>query len=90
MMEDLTTEETAKFLSLSRSHVNSLVDANALPAIRTSGGHRRVPKAALVEYKQNMKARQAMGLDAMAEASSAMGLYDGELDGIPSRHKRKV
>lgn len=89
-MEDLTTEEAAKFLSLSRTHVNSLVDANAPPASRTSGGHRRIPKAAVVEYKQKMKARQATGLEAMAEASSAMGLYDGELDGIPRRPKRKV
>lgn len=90
MTEVLTAEETAKFLNVSRTHVNSLVDANALPANPTSDGHRRIPKAAVVKYQQTMKARQSKGLDTMAEASLAMGLYDGELDGIPRRLKRKA
>lgn len=90
LAESLTTEETAKLLSVSRTHVLSLVDTKALPVSLTRGGHRRIPKAAVLEYKQGMKARQAKGLDAMMEASAAMGLYDGELEGIPRRSKRRA
>ena len=86
---DLTTEEAAKMLCLSRTHVVSLVKSGALPASSTAGGHRRISEAAVLAYKEGMKARQSKGLDAMMEASADLGLYDGELEGIPRRAKRK-
>ena len=88
--ESLTTEEAAKFLGVSRTHLISLIDSEILPARRTSGGHRRIPKTAVFAYKQEMKQRQSKGLDAMMESTSALGLYDEELEGIPRRSKNKA
>lgn len=87
--ESLTTEEAATLLSVSRTHVISLIKSGALDASQTSGGHRRISKAAVVDYKMAMKARQSKGLDAMMTATSDLGLYDAELEGIPQRTKRK-
>ena len=86
--DELTSEQTAKLLGVSRTHVNMLINSKALPASRTAGGHRRVPRAAAVAYKAQMKERQAKGLDQMVEASQRLGLYDNELEGVPRRTKR--
>jgi excisionase family DNA binding protein len=85
----LTSEQAAELLHVSRTHVNALMDSGALgPVMRTSGRHRRVPKAAVLAYKEQSKKRQARGLEAMARASQRLGLYDEELEGIPRRSKR--
>ena len=90
LKESLTTEEAAKFLGVSRTHLISLIKSQALPARLTSGGHRRIPKTAVFAYKQEMKQRQSKGLDAMMAGTSALGLYDEELEGIPRRSKLKA
>ena len=87
--EQLTSEAAAKLLHVSRTHLNTLLDAGALGDVsRTAGGHRRVSKVAVLAYKADSKARQAKGLDAMAQASQRMGLYNDELAGVPRRAKR--
>lgn len=87
--DSLTTEEAAALLSVSRSHVISLIKSQVLTASRTSGGHHRISKAVVLAYKAEMKNRQAKGLDAMTAATADMGLYETELEGIPHRTKRK-
>lgn len=87
--ESLTTEETATLLGVSRTHVISLIKSGALSASQTSGGHRRLSKPAVLAYKEEMKARQSKGLDAMMAATAEIGLYEAELEGIPQRTKRK-
>lgn len=87
--DEMTSEAAAKLLHVSRTHLNSLVDLGQLgPVRRTAGGHRRIPRAAVLQYKAASKARQAKGLDAMAEASRRLGLYANELDGVPVRTRR--
>lgn len=87
--EPLTSEAAAKLLHVSRTHLNTLLDAGALGDVsRTVGGHRRISKAAVLAYKASSKARQAKGLDAMVQASQRLGLYDEELAGVPRRAKR--
>lgn len=87
--ERLTSEAAARLLHVSRTHLNTLLDAGALGDVsRTAGGHRRVSKVAVLAYKADSKARQAKGLDAMAQASQRMGLYNDELAGVPRRAKR--
>lgn len=86
--EELTSEQASKLLGVSRTHLNTLIDTQALSASRTTGGHRRVTREAVLAYKLQMKVRQTKGLDAMMEASKGLGLYDGELDDIPRRAKR--
>ena len=87
--DELTSEEAAKLLHVSRTHLNTLVDTGRLGEVsRTAGRHRRISKAAVLQYKAASKERQAKGLDAMAEASERLGLYDQELEGVPVRSKR--
>lgn len=87
--EELTSEAASKLLHVSRTHLNTLVDTGQLGEVRrTAGGHRRISKAAVLQYKAASKDRQAKGLDAMVEATERLGLYDSELDGIPVRSKR--
>lgn len=87
--EVLTSEQAAKLLHVSRSHVNTLLDNGRLGEVsKTAGGHRRVSKAAVLAYKAKGKERQSKSLEAMTEASQALGLYDDELEGIPRRSKR--
>ncbi len=86
--EQLASEAAAKLLHVSRT-LNALLDAGALGDVsRTVGAHRRLPKAAVLAYKATSKARQAKGLDAMAQASLRLGLYADELAGVPRRAKR--
>ena len=85
----LTSEQAATLLQMSRTHVNSLMDSGALGFIsRTAGGHRRISRAAVLAYKQDRRQRQAKGLEAMTGASQRLGLYEGELEGIPRKKKR--
>lgn len=87
--DEITSEAAAKLLHVSRTHLNTLVESGVLGDVRrTAGGHRRISRAAVLEYKERSKARQAKGLDEMVEASRRLGLYDAELKGIPERRKR--
>ncbi len=84
--DGLTSEAAAKLLHVSRTHLNSLADAGALGVVRrTDGGHRRISKAALLEYKNRSRERQSKGLDAMMAASQRLSLYEEELVGHPAR-----
>ena len=87
--EPLTSEQAAELLHVSRTHVNKLMDSGALKnVLKTEGGHRRVPKASVMAYRAQSKARQAKGLKRMTEASQELGLYEAELVGIPKPPKR--
>lgn len=81
--DELSSEAAAKLLHVSRAHLNSLVDAEALgPIRRTKGGQRRIQKAAVLMYKADAQARQANGLSAMMAATQRLGLYDDEEAGV--------
>ena len=85
----LTSQEASRLLRVSRTHMNTLLDGGALGEIqRTAGGHRRVSKAAVLEYKEQSKQRQAAALNEMAEASQRLGLYSGELEGVARKGRR--
>jgi excisionase family DNA binding protein len=87
--EWLTSEAASKLLHVSRTHLNTLADSDALGVVRlTHGGHRRISKAALLKYKALSQKHQAKGLDAMVAASQKLGLYDAELDGLQAKTRR--
>ena len=87
--ETLTSEQAAQLLHVSRTHVNKLMDSGALKnVLKTEGGHRRVPKASVMAYRAESKARQTRGLKRMTEASQALGLYEAELKDMPKPPKR--
>jgi excisionase family DNA binding protein len=75
----LSSEEAAKLLHVSRTHINMLIDSGKLGEItRTVGGHRRIAKTAVLKYKAESKQRRARGVDVMVESSERLGLYDTE------------
>lgn len=47
----VTTQEAATLLGLSVTTVQKLVESGELPAWKTQGGHRRIPRSALAEFK---------------------------------------
>lgn len=75
----LSSEEAAKLLHVSRTHLNMLIDSGKLGEItRTLGGHRRIAKTAVLKYKAESKQRRARGFAATMESSERLGLYDTE------------
>jgi excisionase family DNA binding protein len=49
-----TTQEAAEILSISVTSVQHLVEAGTIHAWKTKGGHRRIPLAAIHEYKKSL------------------------------------
>lgn len=86
--ETLTSEEAARLLHVSRTHLNGLADSGVLGTVqKTTGGHRRILKAQVLAYKQRQKKKQAEGLEAMHRATEEMGLYDREVSDVRARRK---
>lgn len=71
--QELTTVEAANFLNVSRPFVIKEMDAGRLPH-RKVGSHRRIAFEDLLEYAQQMRARQANALERMAENARELGL----------------
>ncbi|MEC5215615.1 excisionase family DNA binding protein [Actimicrobium sp. GrIS 1.19] len=46
-----TTQKAASILGISVTSVQQLVESGSIPAWKTSGGHRRIPLQAVLEYK---------------------------------------
>jgi len=69
---DLTAEEAAEFLNVSRGHLETLLDGGAVPS-RTTGSGRTVPREALAGYKRAFLARRHAALDELAALSQELG-----------------
>lgn len=70
---ELTTQQAAEFLNVSRPFVVKLIEENKLPA-RKVGNRRRVRFEDLVAYKQLDDERRSDALDALAAETQALGL----------------
>lgn len=69
---ELTTQQAADLLGLSRTFVARLVDEGKLPA-HMAGTHRRIRVVDAVAYARRRAARLA-GVDAVADANRSIGL----------------
>ena len=75
--EELTTQEAADLLGVSRPFVVKRVDDGDLPA-RLVGTHRRLQRRDVLAYREQMRATTAEALQALTDDAQALGLYDAE------------
>lgn len=71
---ELTTQQAAAFLNVSRPHVVKLTDSGALNC-RKVGGHRRIAFDDLVSFQAAQRQRSREALRALGELDQELGLY---------------
>ncbi len=72
---ELTTQEAAELLNLSRPYLIRLLDRGAIPYTRT-GTHRRIRFDDLMRYKAERDGAREQALDELTRINQEMGLYD--------------
>lgn len=70
---ELTTQEGADLLNISRPHLVKLLDENVIPHTKV-GRHRRVKFADLMDYKQRRAAVSRQAMDELAAQAQALGM----------------
>ena len=73
--DDLTTEQAAAVLGVSRPTVVRLIEAGKLPA-RMVGTHRRLSLGDVLAHREGSAKRRSDALDEMAREAEELGLYD--------------
>lgn len=72
----LSTADAAEILGFSRTYVAMLIDNDRIPgAIHSEGGHRRVPKSAVLRYQAAREAEKANKSTDYRAAAQAAGMY---------------
>jgi excisionase family DNA binding protein len=83
--QQMSTQEAADLLNVSRPHLVKLLDAGVINYDRT-GRNRRVKFGDVVAYMQQRDKERRQRLNALIRKSEEMGLYDGdELTSEPTR-----
>jgi excisionase family DNA binding protein len=63
--EELTAQDAAHVLGVSRTHLNALLERERIPHTKTGGGHRRIPANAVFDYKHQRDAAHTAMREAM-------------------------
>lgn len=72
--EEVTTQDAANLLNVSRPYVVSLIERQELPC-RKVGSRRRVRLADVLTYREIQRARQRDAADALASEAQELGIY---------------
>jgi len=72
---ELTTQQAANILNVSRQYLVRLLDDRRIP-FRKTGSHRRVRMEDLLEFKQQRDRDRMASLDALSQLSQDFGGYD--------------
>jgi excisionase family DNA binding protein len=72
---ELTTQEAADMLNVSRPYLVKLLDEGAMPS-RKVGIYRRVKVQDVLRYQKQEKAKREKILDELTQEAQEMGLYD--------------
>lgn len=73
--KELSTQEAADLLRVSRSHLIKLLD-KGLISFRRKGTHRRIRFDDLMRYKQERDAQKLRAIEEIAQMSQDLGLYE--------------
>ena len=72
---ELTTQEAADILNVSRPFLVKLLEKGEIPYIKV-GSHRRILFQHLMTYKQQRKVQRRQLLDELIEMTEEAGLYE--------------
>jgi excisionase family DNA binding protein len=75
VMQDLTTQQAAELLGISRPFLVKLLEAGKLP-FHLAGTHRRIYLKDLMMYKQQRDQERRASIERLAEAADQSGQYD--------------
>ncbi|OGI30564.1 MAG: hypothetical protein A2287_10110 [Candidatus Melainabacteria bacterium RIFOXYA12_FULL_32_12] len=73
--KELTTQQAAEVLNVSRPFLIKLLETGEIPFIKV-GKHRRISMQDLIEYKNKRDKVREENLDELARLSQETGLYD--------------
>ena len=74
---ELSTQQAAEILNVSRPYVAKLVDEGALPA-RKVGPHRRLLLSDVLDHQKKMHALQVKAMEELSALTDELGLYESD------------